>query len=348
MAVEAGVLRAGESITFADRDDLLAKLDRLAVRVPGRGKGRSIDDREHYAMRGYLRFLAGEDLLPLPVTLLKSPKNQDPPDFQLEWVDGRRESFEVTEGSTRRYQQRLTEAARAAERGLVLPVDLQIPTRKAAQLWADIVLSAFRDKSRALICGRYAIDHLLIYDNTGLGLFAPLEEAAPLLRSAIFEWLDVERPVHRFSRVSILRGFDLLLDLTGEARLLNADSPYFRLGSVRAGDEKDLRRRLREIDRYCRDNSIRHLKLFGSALTQDLEADEWAPEGPEETFDEESDVDLLVEFEPGKTVTLFDMARMERELGELIGYPVDLRTAGDLSRYFRQRVLSEARALNAG
>jgi predicted nucleotidyltransferase len=42
-------------------------------------------------------------------------------------------------------------------------------------------------------------------------------------------------------------------------------------------------------------------------------------------FGPESDLDLLVEFELGTEVTLFDMVRMERELGELIGMPVDLR-----------------------
>ncbi|HEY2291458.1 MAG TPA: hypothetical protein VGM86_12220 [Thermoanaerobaculia bacterium] len=54
-----------------------------------------------------------------------------------------------------------------------------------------------------------------------------------------------------------------------------------------------------------------------------------------------------MEFEPGTRVTLLDMARMERELGQLIGFEVDLRTAGDLSRYFRHEVLQKAVELRA-
>jgi predicted nucleotidyltransferase len=41
------------------------------------------------------------------------------------------------------------------------------------------------------------------------------------------------------------------------------------------------------------------------------------------------------------------MARMARELGDLIGFKVDLRTADDLSRYFRSEVLQEAVELRA-
>ena len=54
-------------------------------------------------------------------------------------------------------------------------------------------------------------------------------------------------------------------------------------------------------------------------------------------------MDLLVEFEPGATPTLLDMARIEEELSSLVGgRRVDLRTPRDLSRYFREEVLREA------
>lgn len=340
-----GVLTPGGSVYFADRDDLLEKLDRMAVKAPGREKGRHTDDREHSAMRGYLRFLGGEDLLPLPVTLRKSAKNQDPPDFILEWSDGRRETFELTDGSTREYQARLTVAARTGETGLVLPVENPTPTRDAAELWATILYAAYLQKAAALRDGRFAIDHLLIYDLTGLNLLLPLDDGAPLLRDKIDRWLRAEQPQHRFRRVSVLRDLALLLDLTGDSRLLRTESPFFRLGVVRARDEDDLRRRLREIDRYCREHLIRRLKLFGSVLRKDLSEHEGDSEI--DGFDAESDLDLLVEFEPGALVTLLDMARMERELGELIGIRVDLRTAGDLSRYFRREVVREAVPLHA-
>lgn len=83
------------------------------------------------------------------------------------------------------------------------------------------------------------------------------------------------------------------------------------------------------IAEFCRRNRIRRLAVFGSALRPD--------------FDENSDVDILVEFEPHQTPGLFGIARMERELSALLGgRKVDLRTSEDLSRYFRQQVLQEA------
>ena len=83
-----------------------------------------------------------------------------------------------------------------------------------------------------------------------------------------------------------------------------------------------------EIEEFCRRNHIRKLSLFGSVLTQ--------------RFRPESDIDVLVEFEPGSKITLFDVAGMELELTEKLGRKVDLRTAGDLSRYFRDQVVSTA------
>ncbi len=84
-----------------------------------------------------------------------------------------------------------------------------------------------------------------------------------------------------------------------------------------------------EISAFCRQHHIRRLALFGSVLRADFRPD--------------SDVDVLVEFEPGSVPGLFGIARMERELSGLLGgRKVDLRTPGDLSRYFRQSVLEEA------
>jgi hypothetical protein len=314
---------------------LLETLDRLDQRVPARHQGRTGDHREHFCILRYLHFVAGEDLLPLPVTLSKPPKGQDPPDFILEWPEGRQERFELTEGSTPEYQKRLSEASRDRSQ-LVLPVDINTPEKEAAQLWAEILFSAFLKKAEGLRRGRFDLDHLLIYDLTGLGLLLPLERGAPLLTQKIEEWHAREAPEHRFGRVSVLRDLALLLDLTGESRILRRESPYFQLAVVHAHDEEDLKRRLRDIDRYCRENSIRHLKTFGSI-----------PGGDRIDLREDSDLDLLVEFEPGARVTLLDMARMERELSELTGFKVDLRTAGDLSRYFRQEVLQKAVGLDA-
>jgi len=85
-----------------------------------------------------------------------------------------------------------------------------------------------------------------------------------------------------------------------------------------------------ELAPICRRHRIRKLSLFGSRLKGTARAD--------------SDVDLLVEFEPDTGTTLFDMARIEIELSALMdGRRVDLRTAGDLSRYFRDEVVRTAK-----
>lgn len=80
---------------------------------------------------------------------------------------------------------------------------------------------------------------------------------------------------------------------------------------------------------FCRERHICRLAVFGSALRPD--------------FRPSSDLDFLVEFEPGHVPGLFGIARMERELSALLGgRKVDLRTPEDLSRYFRGQVQQEA------
>ena len=83
------------------------------------------------------------------------------------------------------------------------------------------------------------------------------------------------------------------------------------------------------LARFCETHHIRRLSLFGSQLKGSATAD--------------SDVDLLVEFDPAHIPGLFDIAGMEIELSELVGCKkVDLRTAADLSRYFRDEVVRTA------
>src|ERR1035437_2443967 len=83
-----------------------------------------------------------------------------------------------------------------------------------------------------------------------------------------------------------------------------------------------------QIERFCGQNHIRKLSLFGSILT--------------DRFRPDSDVDVLVEFEPRAAITFLDVARMEQELSRSVGRKVDLRTPAELSRYFRERVVGEA------
>ncbi len=84
-----------------------------------------------------------------------------------------------------------------------------------------------------------------------------------------------------------------------------------------------------KLAEVCRRHRIRKLSLFGSQLKGTARPD--------------SDIDLLVEFEPDAGISLFDMARIELELSALLnGRKVDLRTAQDLSRYFRDEVVRSA------
>ena len=80
---------------------------------------------------------------------------------------------------------------------------------------------------------------------------------------------------------------------------------------------------------FCRRNGVRRLALFGSVLRPD--------------FTPQSDIDVLVEFQPGKTVGFFELYDMEQELSRVFGgRKVDLNTPQCLSKYFREEVLAEA------
>jgi predicted nucleotidyltransferase len=83
------------------------------------------------------------------------------------------------------------------------------------------------------------------------------------------------------------------------------------------------------LDEYCRRRHIARLSFFGSILRDD--------------FTDDSDVDVLVDFEQGHTPGFLQVAKIERELSGLLGNrKVDLRTFQDLSRYFRKEVLATA------
>ena len=85
-----------------------------------------------------------------------------------------------------------------------------------------------------------------------------------------------------------------------------------------------------QIAEFCRRHHIRRLALFGSVLRDD--------------FRDDSDVDLLVEFEEGHTPGL-DFFAMQDELSGLLRRKVDLNTVGFLSDYFRDEVLADAEDL---
>ena len=85
------------------------------------------------------------------------------------------------------------------------------------------------------------------------------------------------------------------------------------------------------VAEFCQKHHIRRLSLFGSVLRDDFRPD--------------SDIDILVEFEPGYVPSLLRMAGLELELSGLLERKVDLRTALELSRYFRQDVIDNAQLI---
>lgn len=86
-----------------------------------------------------------------------------------------------------------------------------------------------------------------------------------------------------------------------------------------------------ELATFCQRHYVRRLSLFGSVLREDF--------GPE------SDVDVLVEFEPGATITYFDLADMQDELSALLGKAIDIGTPASLSPYIRDHVLASAQVV---
>jgi hypothetical protein len=84
---------------------------------------------------------------------------------------------------------------------------------------------------------------------------------------------------------------------------------------------------------FCHGNRIMRLSLFGSVLRED--------------FNEESDIDVLVEFEPDHVVGFLRLAELEIALSEKFCRKVDLRTPEELSRYFRSEVVASAVELYA-
>ena len=88
------------------------------------------------------------------------------------------------------------------------------------------------------------------------------------------------------------------------------------------------------LELFCVANHIRRMSLFGSHVTGTSRPD--------------SDLDVLVEFEPLQQPGLLGLARMSAELSAMIdGRPVDLRTPKDLSRHFREEVLRTAEVIFA-
>ena len=83
------------------------------------------------------------------------------------------------------------------------------------------------------------------------------------------------------------------------------------------------------LEHFFRRNHIRKLSIFGSALRPDFRVD--------------SDIDILVEFEPGKTPGYIGLFAMQDELSRVLSRTVDLRTVGEISQHSIQRIQRESR-----
>ncbi|MFW6129528.1 MAG: nucleotidyltransferase family protein [Candidatus Aminicenantaceae bacterium] len=83
-----------------------------------------------------------------------------------------------------------------------------------------------------------------------------------------------------------------------------------------------------KIKDFCQRHRIRKLSLFGSVLRED--------------FRQESDIDVLIELEPGAKVGLITLAGLEIELSQILGHKVEMHTVKGLNPRFRDEVLDRA------
>jgi len=86
-----------------------------------------------------------------------------------------------------------------------------------------------------------------------------------------------------------------------------------------------------QIRDFCERHYINKLRLFGSVLRPDFHSD--------------SDIDVLVEFDPEHIPGYFGLVAMQDELSTLFGRTIDLNTPQSLSRHFRQKALQAARTI---
>jgi hypothetical protein len=85
------------------------------------------------------------------------------------------------------------------------------------------------------------------------------------------------------------------------------------------------------LRRFCEEKGIRRIRVYGSAVRGDFDRDR-------------SDIDLLLDFQPGRTPG-FAFFALGPELAEILGHPVDVNTEQMLSRHFRDEVLRQAEVL---
>lgn len=88
-----------------------------------------------------------------------------------------------------------------------------------------------------------------------------------------------------------------------------------------------------KLEAFCHRYQVRHMSLFGSVLRDDFQA--------------ESDVDVLVQFDPDARVSFITLGKMKRELATIFQRPIDLVPQDGLKSVIREEVLSSAREVYA-
>jgi len=97
-------------------------------------------------------------------------------------------------------------------------------------------------------------------------------------------------------------------------------------------EKQEIKKKIKEaIEKNHHKKDIKKVSLFGSYI--------------KETAEEDSDVDVLVEFNPEATVGFFKFVQIQRELSDFVGKPIDLLTPEALSKFFRDKVLKEAETI---
>ena len=320
----------GEGVAATGDDELRDVLAQMDATVPRRTEGCTKEHRERYCIVHYLRTLERNGLLGLPFKITKDER----PDFRIE-MDSHLYGLELTEAGSEEHQRAMTEQERVPGSALEgnsvrRPGEpLQNPPwfgDEPERLWTADVFEVVRKKTE-LLSGYESLPayQLLIYDNTEYPTAWEVTELPGRLAAAIQEWrAKVPESGRQFSRISVLRDWVLMYDVTDRGFLLPVPPsstlppllPLTRLG-VSA----------EELHAFCRQHRIRKLGFFGS-----VRGDRFGPH---------SDVDVLVEFDPDLRIGLIRLAGIELELSRLLGRKADLRTVPDLSRYFREEVVRE-------
>jgi predicted nucleotidyltransferase len=325
--------RFGDRLELRSYDELRDRLAQVERPVPRRTEGRTADDRDRYCIVRYLEYLAEATLLELPVVVERGQA----PDFVLRF-DGRSRGVEVTEGTTAALQEAATRLERAPPGTLLEGTELREPGEplrgdpyggdQPEREWTAQMLDAVERKSRGFDYGTHDELELLIYDHSEVGALVRLEDGAPFLREAVRAWRREAGVDPPFSRYSVLKDSGLLFDVTGRWQVLRRRFRDDREAPAERRPRPEPWPAQEEIAALCRRHRIRRLALFGSVLHGDHARD--------------SDIDLLVEFEPGVRMGLIRLAGVERELSRLFRRSVDLRTPGELAPEIRERVLREA------